>query len=181
VPPPNVPLLPENAENVKLQTVRERLESHRKMAQCASCHKVMDPIGFALENYDAVGAWRSHDSGYPVDATGELADGNQVDSPASLRQALMKRSDAFMTSFTRKLLTYALGRGLDAHDMPTVRAINRAAANQNHRFTALVLAMVKSAPFQMRRAEAESDSNQAVAHHATGPTGGAHGWPTHVQ
>jgi mono/diheme cytochrome c family protein len=162
VPPPNVPLLPENTENVKLQSVRERLEEHRKMPQCASCHKVMDPIGFALENFDAVGAWRSHDSGYPVDATGALADGTAIDSPASLRQALLKRSDAFMASFTRKLLTYGLGRGLDATDMPTVRAINREAASASYRFGNVVVAMVKSPPFQMRRAEVEGTSNQVA-------------------
>ncbi len=162
MPPPNVPLLPENTENVKLQSVRERLEEHRKMPQCASCHKVMDPIGFALENFDAVGAWRSHDSGYPVDATGALADGTAIDSPASLRQALLKRSDAFMASFTRKLLTYGLGRGLDATDMPTVRAINREAASASYRFGNVVVAMVKSPPFQMRRAEVEGTSNQVA-------------------
>lgn len=165
VPPPNVPLLPENTENVKLQTVRERLESHRKMAQCASCHRVMDPIGFALENFDAVGAWRDQDSGYPVDASGQLTDGTRIDSPASLRQALLKRSDAFMTGFTRRLLTYALGRGLDAADMPTVRAINRDVAAQGNRFGAVVLAIVNSVPFQMRRAEAGATSNQAAVAH----------------
>lgn len=163
VPPPNIPLLPENTENVKLQTVRERLEGHRKMPQCASCHKVMDPIGFALENFDAVGAWRSHDSGYLVDATGELADGSKVDSPASLRQAVLNRSDAFLANFTKKLLTYALGRGLEPYDMPVVRAINRDAAGNDNRFESLVLAIVGSTPFQMRRAEVETTSNQVAA------------------
>ena len=163
VPPPNIPLLPENTENVKLQTVRDRLETHRKMPQCASCHKVLDPIGFALENYDAVGAWRNQDSGYPVDASGELTDGTRIDSPAALRAALLKRSDAFMTSFTKKLMTYALGRGVEAADMPTVRAIARDAAEKNNRFSSVVMALVNSAPFQMRRAEVDNTTNQAAA------------------
>jgi hypothetical protein len=123
----------------------------------------MDPIGFALENFDAVGAWRSHDSGYLVDATGELADGTKVDSPASLRQAVLNRSDAFLANFTKKLLTYALGRGLEPYDMPVVRAINRDAAGHDNRFESLVLAIVGSTPFQMRRAEVETTSNQVAA------------------
>jgi hypothetical protein len=179
VPPPDVPLLPENTENVKLTTVRERLEDHRKMAQCASCHRVMDPIGFALENFDAVGAWRSQDSGYPVDASGELTDGTRIDSPVTLRKALLARSDAFMTSFTKKLVTYALGRGVEATDMPTIRAINREAAGRGNRFSAVVLAIVNSPPFQMRRAEATPSTNVAAARpripRTLAPAGRPHG------
>ena len=171
VPPANVPELSENLENVELRTVRERMEEHRTNPQCAACHKIMDPIGFSLENFDAVGAWRVNDSGFPVDASGVLADGTQVDSPAALRQAILARSEAFMGSFTRKLLTYALGRGLEPYDMPVVRAINRDAAKSESRFVPIVLAIAKSTPFQMRRAQPlETSTEAAVVSHD--PAGG---------
>ena len=168
VPPPNVPLLAENIENVKLRSVRERLEEHRKNPSCASCHRAMDPIGFALENFDAVGSWRTHDSGFPVDASGELLDGTKVGSPIALRQAILLRSDAFMASFTRKLLTYALGRAVEPSDMPVVRAINRDAAKSESRFVSVVLGVIKSPPFQMRRAQSTATSTEVpVASHDT--------------
>ena len=170
VPPADVPALSENLENVELQTVRERLEEHRKNPLCAACHKIMDPIGFSLENFDAVGAWRVNDSGLPVDASGELADGTKVGSPVTLRQAILARSEAFMGSFTRKLLTYALGRGLEPYDMPVVRAINRDAAKSGSRFVPIVLAIAKSTPFQMRRAQPSVTSVEAavVSHDPAG-------------
>jgi hypothetical protein len=158
-PPANVPPLKENLEGAKPLAVRARLEEHRSNPACAGCHTMMDPIGFALENFDATGAWRVKDSGFPIDASGKLVDGTKVDGPVSLRQALVNHSGAFISTFTEKLLTYALGRGLEAYDMPTVRSIDREAARSGDRFSSIVLGIVKSAPFQMRRAEEETKSN----------------------
>jgi hypothetical protein len=152
-PPANVPPLKENAEGAQPLPVRERLEAHRANAACAACHRMMDPIGFSLENFDAVGAWRIHDTGFPIDPTGQLVDGTKLDGPVSLRRALTGHSDAFIRTFTEKLLTYSLGRGIEYYDMPAVRAIDREAAGRNNRFSAFVLGIVKSVPFQTRRAE----------------------------
>jgi hypothetical protein len=116
----------------------------------------MDPIGFALENFDAVGAWRAEDAGAPIDASGELSDGTRVDGVVTLRQALLSRPDLFAGTMTEKLLVYALGRGLDHHDMPVVRGILREAAVNDYRFSSLILGVVRSVPFQMRiKAEAQ--------------------------
>ena len=160
-PPANVPPLPENnvlgGEAITLRTVRERMEQHRSTEPCASCHKIMDPIGLALENFDAVGAWRTRDSGFPVDASGQLLDGTKVNSPTTLRQALLRYSDAYLTNFTGRLLSYALGRGLTPSDMPTVRRILRDSGD-SHPFASLVLNIVRSAPFDMRRAESQTVS-----------------------
>lgn len=149
-PPPNVPALTENGEDGNVSSVRERLEAHRKNPVCASCHRVMDPLGFSLENFDAVGQWRTREEGGTVDTSGQLADGTNVDGPVSLRQALMKRPDRFVGTMTEKLLTYALGRGLEYYDMPLVRAIARESANSKYRFSSIVLGIVKSTPFQMK-------------------------------
>jgi mono/diheme cytochrome c family protein len=148
-PPANVPLL-EASRGSKPRTLREQMEAHRANPACASCHKLMDPLGFALENFDAVGAWRTRDAGAPIDASGQLTDGTQVDGVVTLRQALLKRPEVFVGTFTEKLLTYALGRGLDYYDRPAVRGIVREAAPSDYRFSALIMAMVRSAPFQMR-------------------------------
>jgi hypothetical protein len=153
VPPPNIPALKENTEGTRPLSVRERLESHRVNEPCASCHKIMDPLGFALEGFDAIGARRLRDGAFPVDASGQLYDGTKVDGPVSLRNALMARGDVFIRNFTQNLLTYALGRGVEYYDMPAVRAIARDAAANENRFSSLVLGIVKSTPFQMRRAE----------------------------
>jgi hypothetical protein len=154
-PPPNVPALAENnvlgGETIRLRSVRDRLEQHRTSEPCRSCHKIMDPIGLALENFDAVGAWRTQDSGFKVDPSGELVDGTKVNGPAALRDALLHYQPAFKSNFTAKLLTYALGRGLTASDMPGVRKIIRE-SGPDHRFGSLVLNIVKSEPFRMRRA-----------------------------
>ena len=152
-PPANVPPLKENVAGAKPLPVRTRLEEHRSNAVCAACHTMMDPIGFALENFDALGAWRWNDSGFPVDASGQLVDGTKVDGPASLREALVGHSDAFLRTFTEKLLTYALGRGIEYYDMPVVRAIGREAARNDNRFSSFILGIVRSTPFRMRRAE----------------------------
>jgi len=119
----------------------------------------MDPIGLSLENFDAVGAWRNQDSGYPLDSSGQLVDGTKVATPINLRQALLKYQDAFIRNLTGKLLMYSLGRGLESYDMPVVRGIDREAAKNNNRFVSIVLGIVKSAPFQMRRAEVVTDQH----------------------
>jgi hypothetical protein len=153
-PPANVPPLKENTAGGKLQSVRERMEAHRVNPACAACHKVMDPFGFALENFDAIGSWRTiTEAGTPVNAIVQLADGSQVEGPATLRQMLLSRPNVFVGTMTEKMLTYALGRGLDYYDMPTVRKIVRDAAASNYRFSTIVMGIVKSTPFQMRRSE----------------------------
>jgi hypothetical protein len=152
-PPPNVPPLKENSAASKPLPVRLRLEEHRKNPACAACHSMMDPIGFALENFDGTGAWRIHDSGVDIDASGKLVDGTKVDGPVSLRQALVDHSDSFFRTFTEKLLTYALGRGIEYYDMPAVRSIDRQAAQSGNRFSAFVFAIVESAAFRQRQAE----------------------------
>jgi hypothetical protein len=166
-PPPNVPLLPENSEGrtghvAKPLSVRERTEQHRKDPNCAGCHKMMDPIGFALENFDAVGVWRTNDSGFKVDPTGQMYDGAKLNGPASLRQALMGHSDAFLGTFAESLLAYGLGRVIDYRDMPFVREIEREAAKNENRFSTFVLGVVKSVPFQMRRAEEDAVATDVV-------------------
>ena len=149
-PPPDVPPLKQNQEGQKPRTMREQMIEHRVNAVCASCHRVMDPIGLALENFDAIGSWRTDESGVPIEASGELADGTKVEGVATLRTALLGRPDAFAGTLTEKLLTYALGRGLDYHDMPAVRAIVRDASRTDYRFSSLILGVVHSAPFRMR-------------------------------
>jgi uncharacterized protein DUF1592/uncharacterized protein DUF1588/uncharacterized protein DUF1585/uncharacterized protein DUF1587/uncharacterized protein DUF1595 len=150
-PPPNVPALKENSEGSQPLPMRALLEEHRKNAACASCHRIMDPLGFALENFDGIGQWRTKEPGGAVDASGQLADGTKVDGPAALRKALLAHPGQFVETMTEKLLTYALGRGLESYDMPVVRSIARDAARHNYRFTSLVTGIVKSTPFAMRK------------------------------
>jgi mono/diheme cytochrome c family protein len=152
-PPPapgNVPPLPESEDGAPARTMREQMVAHRANPGCASCHQVMDPIGFSLENFDAVGAWRTREAGTPIDASGELFDGTRVNGVAELRQALIAKPDVFAEVLIAKLLIYALGRGLDHRDMPTVRAIRREASRAGYRLSAVVLGVVRSTPFQMR-------------------------------
>ena len=153
-PPPNVPTLKENDEGGEPQSLKARMEEHRRSPQCASCHRVMDPLGFALENFDAIGEWRVKDESGPIDATGQLADGTRVDGPAALRKALLTHSDQFVRTFTEKLMTYALGRELQYYDMPVVRQIAREAAAQHDRFSSVVFGIVKSPAFMMKKAPA---------------------------
>ncbi|HEX4136032.1 MAG TPA: DUF1592 domain-containing protein [Bryobacteraceae bacterium] len=151
IPPPNTPPLKENAEGGHPMTVRERMEEHRRSPACAGCHAAMDPLGFALENFDAVGQWRSKgEDGTHIDASGVLPDGTNVDGPAGLRNALLARPDQFASALAEKLLTFALGRGLDYHDAPAVRGIAAQAAAGDYRFSSLVLGIVRSTPFQMK-------------------------------
>jgi mono/diheme cytochrome c family protein len=153
-PPPNVPELKDNGENSKPLSLRERMELHRANTVCAGCHKVMDPIGFALENFDAIGRWRTTDDGSLINPAGTLFDGSQVDGPVALRNMLASRPDVFVGVMTEKLLTYALGRGLDYSDMPAVRKIVRDAGANGFRFSALVNGVVTSPPFQMKMKKA---------------------------
>jgi mono/diheme cytochrome c family protein len=151
-PPPNVPPLNEDT-NGKVLTMRQRMEEHRANPACAGCHTLMDPIGLAMENFDAVGAWRSNEGGThgkPLDVSGQLLDGSKVNGPVELRQALLRQPDIFVQTVTEKLMTYALGRGLGASDLPTVRAIVRDAGRNDDRFSSLILGIVHSAPFQER-------------------------------
>ncbi len=151
-PPPNVPPLKENSEGSQPKSMRELMEAHRQNPACASCHKIMDPLGFSLENFDANGQWRAKEKAGPIDASGQLADGTKVNGPVDLRRALMRHPEQFVDTFTEKLLTYALGRGLEYYDMPVVRKIARDAAPGNYRFSSIVLGIVESAPFEMKRA-----------------------------
>ena len=154
-PPPDIPPLPESgAEAGEPRTVRERLAQHRRNAACAICHAPMDPLGFALENFDALGGWRTLDAGVPIDASAVLADGTtRFEGPAGLRDVLLDRSAQFVETVTEKLLTYALGRGIEHYDRPVIRAIARAAAADDYRWSSLVLGIVESTPFRMRRTE----------------------------
>jgi mono/diheme cytochrome c family protein len=152
-PPPNVPaIMPaanDAAGNAKEPTMRQRMEQHRANPICASCHNIFEPLGIALENFDAVGTWRTEESGSPIDPSGKFVDGTQLNGPASLRTLLMTYSDQFVRNVTEKLLTYALGRGVEYQDMPLVRKIVRDAAPSNYRFSSLVMSIVTSDPFQL--------------------------------
>ena len=168
-PPPmpnNVPPLNESAVRAgKVLTMRERMEEHRQNPVCAGCHKIMDPIGLSLENFDAVGAWRTRDGGTlgsPINASGELLDGTKVDGVVTLRQALIRNPEIFVGTVTEKLMTYALGRGLAYYDMPTVRAIVRDTAPKGYRFSSIVLGIVNSTPFQKRTKVTQDIENPAV-------------------
>jgi hypothetical protein len=149
-PPPGVEALKENVEGQKALTVRERMIAHRKDPSCNHCHGVLDPLGLALENFDAVGRWQTRDrfAGTPIDATGELPDGTVLEGPDDLRAALLKRPDQFVQTLTEKLMTFALGRAVEYSDMPAVRAIVRAAAEDEYRFSSVLLGIVNSAQFQ---------------------------------
>jgi mono/diheme cytochrome c family protein len=153
-PPANVPELKEERDPAKILPMREQMKQHRANPVCASCHAQMDELGFALENFDAIGEWRDIDAaGSPIDATAKLPDGTTFTGPAALRKVLLNHSDDFLTTLTEKLLTYALGRGLEAYDAPAVRQIKREAAGANYSLASLVQGIVTSTPFQMRMAE----------------------------
>ena len=137
-----------------MRTVRERMEQHRANPACASCHRMIDPIGLALENFDVTGAWRIRDNGMPVDAASTFYDGTPLAGPADLRAALLERSDALVRTFTENLMTFALGRRLSHDDMPALRGIVRQADAGGQRLSAFVLAIVRSPAFRMKAAEA---------------------------
>ncbi len=172
-PPPNVPALEDTSGTAdgKVLSVRERMEAHRKNPACMSCHKVIDPLGLALEHYDATGRYRIKDNGVPVDAVGDLYDGTRMEGEAGLRSALVAHKDAFLLSFTEHLMTYALGRRVEPADMPAVRAVIRHAARQDYRISAFVQGVVASDSFQKSvvRAAAPPSTEQGPAHRDQGP------------
>jgi hypothetical protein len=156
-PPPNVPTLDDSVKATaggKMLSTRERMEEHRKNPSCNSCHRVIDPLGLALDNFDATGAWRVKDNEVPVDAQGELYDGTKVDGPADLRAALLRHQDVFLLSFTENMLTYALGRRIEYSDMPMIRGIVRDAKKQNLKMSAFVQGIANSPAFRMAAPDA---------------------------
>jgi hypothetical protein len=164
-PPPNVPALPDNEAGADPKSQRERLEQHRRNPTCASCHRVMDPLGFALENFDGIGEWRTKEPGGTIDPAGQLANGTPVDGPVALRNAVLARPETFVRGMTEKLMTYGLGRGIEATDMPLVRSIVRDASKQQYRFSSLVLGIVTSTPFQSKKAQPPSTLVAALPSH----------------
>ncbi|MGE3512529.1 MAG: DUF1592 domain-containing protein, partial [Vicinamibacterales bacterium] len=160
-PPPNVPALKDEGEGGKPASVRERMEQHRKNPVCATCHSRMDPLGFALENFDAIGGWREVDANAKIDPSGVMPDGTKFSGPDGLRTVLLARGEHFVQTLVEKLLTYALGRGLEASDMPVVRQITRAAAAQDYRWSAVVSGIASSVPFQMRTTPGANDAPAA--------------------
>jgi len=157
-PPPGVEINLDDAEAVKVTTLRQRLEKHRANPVCASCHRMMDPIGLALENFDLVGTWRETDGKLAIDATGELVDGTPLHGITDVRKAVLERSEVFVTTATEKLMTYALGRTVQPYHMPTVRAIVRRAAQNDYKFSSIILGVIESAPFKMKMKQPEGKS-----------------------
>ena len=151
-PPPGVPALEDNTVSASL-SIRERFAQHRENEACASCHNLIDPVGFALETFDAVGRWRTTEDGEPIPVAGRLADGTEFDGVAGLEQAILKRPELFVQTLTEKLMTFALGRGLEHFDAPAVRRVVREAEQDGYRFSQLILGIVKSVPFQMRQSQ----------------------------
>jgi hypothetical protein len=148
-----VPSLEEKKDDDgKPLTMRLQMEQHRTNPACASCHRIMDPLGFALDNFDATGKWRAKEGGTAIDATGVLPDGTQFEGPVELRQALLRRPEQIVHTITEKLLTYALGRGVEHYDAPAIRGILKEAAAHEYRWSSLIIGVVKSTPFQLRRA-----------------------------
>ena len=167
-PPPNVPQLEASAPKDRPSTVREQLELHRANPACASCHRNIDPIGFALENFDAVGQWqKATKEGLKIDSAGVLVDGTPVDGPVALRKAMLARPEVFVGTVTEKLMTYALGRGLDPVDMPVVRSVMRGAAKNNYAMQSILLGIVQSSAFQMRTKLSNTSAVKPVAQTAT--------------
>jgi hypothetical protein len=152
-PPPNIPSLRPRDDSGKVLSLREQMAQHRTNPVCATCHARMDPIGFALDNFNAIGKWRTTDAGAVIDASGTLPDGAQFNGPAELRKILLRRPEEFVTTVTEKLLTYGLGRGVEYYDIPAVRKIVREAAPGQYRWSSLIVGIAKSTPFQMRRVE----------------------------
>jgi hypothetical protein len=159
----NIDRVVDNTGNTKQPTMRQVLERHRISPSCSTCHKIFEPVGIAMENFDAIGAWRTMEEGAPVDASGVLPDGTKLDGPVSLRNALTRYNPQFARVVAEKLLTYALGRGVETHDMPMVRTIVRESAASNYRFSSLVMSIVESAPFQMSmKTPAEAPAQRAA-------------------
>jgi hypothetical protein len=167
-PPPNVEAFPETPEGGTPLSVRQRLEQHRQNPSCNSCHGVIDPLGLALENFNAIGQWqdKDRDAGTPIDASGQLVDGTPLRGPDDLRAALVSRPDQFVQTFTENLMTFALGRSVKYYDMPTIRGIVKSAAEQNYKFSSIVLGIVNSGAFQMDQVpETKTEAEVANVHH----------------
>jgi hypothetical protein len=160
-PPPNVPALKANEAGAAPKSLRERMEAHRANPYCSACHKVMDPLGFSLENFDAVGQYRMSDEGAKIDITGVLFNGTKVEQPTDLGKMIASRPEVFVGVFTEKMMIYALGRGIEYYDMPTVRQIVRDSAKNNYRFSSIVMGVIKSNAFQMKRKMAEGNLSAA--------------------
>jgi hypothetical protein len=154
-PPPNIPPLPEGGTDGKMVSLRERMEKHRTNPVCAGCHRAMDPIGFAMENFDGIGRFRTREDGQPIDPKGTLFTGAAVDGVDALRREIARRPEVFVGVLTEKMLTYAVGRGLEYYDMPAVRTIVRDARAANYRFSSIVLGVARSVPFQMKETSSE--------------------------
>jgi hypothetical protein len=152
-PPPNTPGLSERRDDIRKGSVRQRFEAHRSDASCVACHARMDPIGFALENFDAIGGFREDDRGFAIDASGSLPEGESFNGAVELRKVLVAKKDEFVRALVEKMLTYALGRGLTNDDRCTVKEISAAVAKDGYRFSSLVNAIVESDAFQKRRAK----------------------------
>ena len=149
-PPPNIPPLPDNGADGKVLSLRERMERHRANPVCAGCHRVMDPIGFSMENFDGIGRWRAKEDGLVIDASGTLFTGAKLDGVNALRKEMTKRPEVFVGVLTERMLTYGVGRGLEYYDRPAVRRIVQDARSTNYRFSSIVLGVVRSVPFQMK-------------------------------
>ena len=160
-PPPDVPNLDEKAVGSSA-SLRQQLEAHRTNPVCNACHASMDPLGFGLENFDAIGRWRTKDGNFPIDATGKLPNGKTFDGPEGLKQILLSDKSAFAKCLAEKLLTYALGRGLEDYDQPAIQSIVTQTAASEYRFSALVEAIVSSDPFQMAHALAPVQSGKGT-------------------
>ena len=152
-PPADIPALKEKGEGGEALSMRQQTMQHRANPACAICHNLMDPIGFGLENFDGVGQWRDIDAGSPIDASGTLPDGSKFRGPAELQQTLLSRPERIVNAVTEKLLMYALGRTLEYYDAPAVRRIVREARSSDYRWSSLVLGIIESTPFQMRRSK----------------------------
>jgi hypothetical protein len=163
-PPPDVPSLKETPPNGRVLTMRERMEQHRSNAACAVCHAQMDPLGFALENFNGVGEWRTtSEAGNPVDASGTLPNGVKFNGPAELRKVLLSHPEQFANTVTDRLLTYALGRGVEYYDQPAIRKITREAASNDYKWSSLILGIVNSTPFQMRMSKPQESATVRTA------------------
>jgi hypothetical protein len=163
-PPPDVPALKDAGAEGQPRALRQRMELHRKNAVCASCHQRMDPLGFALENFDALGKWRTESDGAPIDASASLPDGTRFEGVGGLRTLLANHPEDFVRTFTEKLLAYAIGRGIESSDLPAVRKIVRDAAAQEYRWSSIILGIVNSAPFSMSTAGSDAPVSVAQTH-----------------
>jgi hypothetical protein len=171
-PPPNVPALKtEDDAGGHALTMREAMTQHRADPVCAACHAKMDPIGFALEHFDAVGRWRDDDGGQPIDAASTLLDGTKIDGLDGVRSMLLSRPELFVGAFTEKLMMYALGRNVQYYDAPAIRSIVRGARGQNYAFSAIVEGIVESVPFTMRNVYADTPAPTVAAARATNASG----------